>query len=95
MSAEAKARRRAQELCDAAEQFRRTGGVIKQTETVKALPADVIKRIEILEQQNLQAMQALQAVLQFLEDERSKRERLESVVLKIADGAEELLRKAG
>lgn len=95
MNAEAKARARAQELCEAAKEFRRTGGIIQKTETVKALPPDVLKRIELLETQNLQAMQALQAVLQFLEDERAKREKLQSVVLKIADGAEELLRKAG
>lgn len=95
MNAEAKARKRAQELCDAAEQFRRTGGIIKQTETVKALPPDVLKRIELIETQQLQVMQALQLILQTIEDERAKRDKLQSVVLKIADGAEELLRKAG
>lgn len=95
MDAEAKARARARELCEAAAEFRRTGGIIERKETVKALPPDVLKRIELVETQSLQVMQALQAVLQFLEDERAKREKLEGVIVKIADGAEDLLRKAG
>ena len=92
MDAEAKARRTAQALCEAAEQFRRTGGIIKQTETVKSLPADVIKRIEIIEQQQLQVMQGLQVVLQALEDERAKREAMAD---RLMSGADELLKRAG
>lgn len=94
MDAEAKARACALELCESAKEFRRTGGIIQKLETVKALPPDVLKRIELVEQQNLQAMQALQAVLQFLEDERAKREKLQAVVVKIAEGADEMLRRA-
>ena len=92
MDAEAKARARALELCEAAKEFRRTGGIIERRETVKALPADVLKRIELIEQQQLQVMQGLQVVLQALEDERSKREAMAN---RLMIGADELLKRAG
>jgi hypothetical protein len=91
MNAEAKARRRARELCEAAEQFRRTGGIIERKETVKALPAEIIARIEKIEEQQLQVMQGLQVVLQALEDERAKREAMAN---RLMTGADELLKRA-
>lgn len=80
MDAEAKARLRAKDLSEAAETFRRTGGVIERKETIKSLPPEVVRRIEMLETQNLQIMQGLQAVLQALEDERAKREGMEGAL---------------
>ena len=101
MNAEAKAHAQARELCEAAKEFRRTGGIIERTETVKALPADVVERIKLLENtvvsleaKHVQTMHALQSILQFLEDERAKREKLQAVVVKIAEGADDMLRKA-
>lgn len=93
MDAEAKARRRAKDLCDAAETFRRTGGVIERKETVKALPPDVLRRIELLESQHLQTMQAMQVVLQALEDERAQRELIRDKLITIGEWADERLRK--
>lgn len=92
MDAETKARARARELCDAAAEFRRKGGIIERKETVKALPADVLKRIELIEQQQMQVMQGLQVVLQALEDERAKREAMAD---RLMLGADELLKRAG
>jgi hypothetical protein len=54
-----------------------------------------MKRLELIESQNLQAMQALQVLLQVMEDERGKRENLQKIVLRIAEGADDLLKKAG
>jgi hypothetical protein len=56
---------------------------------------DQLKRLELIESQNLQAMQALQALLQVMEDERGKRENLQKIVLRIAEGADDLLKRAG
>jgi hypothetical protein len=56
---------------------------------------DQLKRLELIESQNLQAMQALQALLQVMEDERGKRENLQKIVLRIAEGADDLLKKVG
>jgi hypothetical protein len=53
-----------------------------------------LKRLELIEQQNLQAMQALQVLLQCMEDERGKRENLQKIVLRIAEGADDLLKRA-
>jgi hypothetical protein len=59
------------------------------------LTPEQIKRLELIEQQNLQAMQALQVLLQCMEDERAKREKLQKIVLQLAEGADDLLKKAG
>jgi len=59
------------------------------------LTPEQMKRIELIESQNLQAMQALQMLLQLMEDERGKREKLQSIVLQIAEGADDLLKRAG
>lgn len=52
-------------------------------------------RIRELEAQSLQVMEALQLILQTIEDERAKREKLQDVVLKVAEEADGILRRAG
>lgn len=53
------------------------------------------EKIRNLEAQSLQVMEALQLILQTIEDERAKREKLQDVVLKVAEEADGILRRAG
>jgi hypothetical protein len=57
--------------------------------------ADHERRIVSLESQMVDVMRALQQLLQVAEDERSKRQNIERVIVSLADSAERKLRHAG
>lgn len=61
----------------------------------RGLSPDILKRIELLEQQHLQTMQAMQAVLQMLEDERHQREVIRDKLIALGDWADDRLRAVG
>lgn len=60
--------------------WRRASREVRTHEVVKGVSPELLRRIELIESQNLQTMQALQAVLQTLEDERAKREMMDNVL---------------